>query len=127
MWSAVMWGGISGSAVLLGAIAAIFLPIKQRIIGFIMAFGTGVLIGASTYELLEDSAQSGGIFPTSIGFLIGAIVFTILDMIISKKGAQNRKRSAGSTKGKQSGLAIFIPLLMGSKTPTSGMPRNRGS
>ncbi|MFT8322478.1 MAG: ZIP family metal transporter [Bacillus sp. (in: firmicutes)] len=112
MWNAAMWGGISGSAVLLGAIAAIFLPIKKRFIGFIMAFGTGVLIGASTYELLEDSVESGGLFSTALGFLAGAIVFSILDIVISKRGAQNRKRSAGNNEGNQSGLAIFIGTVM---------------
>ncbi|GKU83481.1 ZIP family metal transporter [Niallia sp. NCCP-28] len=112
MWHAAMWGGISGSAVLLGALAAVFLPIKKRLIGFIMAFGTGVLIGAATYELLEDSVESGGLYATAIGFLGGAVVFSILDIIISKKGAKNRKRSSGNTAENSSGLAIFIGTVM---------------
>lgn len=33
MWNAVFWGGVSGSAVLLGALAAIFIPINKNIIG----------------------------------------------------------------------------------------------
>jgi len=112
MWHAAMWGGISGAAVLLGALAAIFLPIQKKVIGFIMAFGTGVLIGASTYELLEDSVESGGLYATSSGFLAGAVVFSILDIIISKKGAKDRKRSSGNTEGNSSGLAIFIGTVM---------------
>ena len=112
MWHAAMWGGISGAAVLLGALAAIFLPIQKKVIGFIMAFGTGVLIGASTYELLEDSVESGGLYATASGFLAGAVVFSILDIIISKKGAKDRKRSSGNTEGNSSGLAIFIGTVM---------------
>lgn len=68
MWNAAMWGGISGSAVLLGALASMFLPIRKRIIGYIMAFGTGVLIGAAAYELLEDAVKNGGIVSTGAGF-----------------------------------------------------------
>lgn len=47
MWNAALWGGVSGSAVLLGALAAMYLPIQNKMIGYIMAFGTGVLIGAA--------------------------------------------------------------------------------
>ena len=112
MWNAAMWGGISGSAVLIGALAAVFLPIKKKLIGFIMAFGTGVLIGAATYELLEESVYSGGILSTSLGFLAGAIIFTILDGIISKKGANDRKRSSQSETNNQSGIALFIGTVM---------------
>lgn len=112
MWSAAMWGGISGSAVLLGALAAMLLPIKKKVIGFIMAFGTGVLIGASTYELLGESLENGGLMPTAFGFLAGAIVFSVLDILVSRKGAKNRKRSMVKNSENQSGLAIFIGTVM---------------
>ncbi|MDN4527680.1 ZIP family metal transporter [Fictibacillus fluitans] len=114
MWIAAMWGAISGSAVLLGAIAAMALPIKKRVIGFIMSFGTGVLIGAATYELLGESVRSGGLLPTGSGFLVGAIVFTLLDFFISRKGGHQRKRSAGQSGAAKSGsgLAIFIGTVM---------------
>jgi len=110
MWDAAMWGAISGSAVFLGALAAIFLPVKQRIIGDIMAFGTGILIGAASYELLEDSLHDGGLKATAIGFTLGALIFTILNYFVSKKGANQRKRSSQTTKG--AGLAIFIGTVM---------------
>ncbi|WP_050180501.1 ZIP family metal transporter [Domibacillus robiginosus] len=112
MWNALMWGGISGSAVLLGALAALFLPIQKRIIGYIMAFGTGVLIGAAAYELLGESIKEGGFWATGIGFLAGALVFTLLDIWISRKGASERKRSHGQSSGGNSGMAIFIGTVM---------------
>jgi len=111
MWHAAFWGAVSGSAVLLGALGALFLPIKNRWIGFIMAFGTGVLMGAATFELLEDSAHDGGVKATGIGFLIGAIVFTIFDYLVSNKGKIQRKRSQGDLAA-SSGLAIFAGTIM---------------
>lgn len=66
MWTAFMWGGISASAVVIGALAALFLKIPKRVIGWIMAFGTGTLIGAATFELLGDALNDGGIIPTAI-------------------------------------------------------------
>ncbi|WP_310551555.1 ZIP family metal transporter [Paenibacillus glufosinatiresistens] len=115
MWSAAMWGGISGSAVLLGALLALFLEIPKTIIGFIMAFGTGVLIGAATYELVGESVQSGGLEPTLIGFLAGALVFTVLDWLVSARGGAGRKRSGGGKAAKggaAGGLGIFIGTVM---------------
>lgn len=43
MGNALLWGALSGSAVLIGALLALFLRIPNKLIGFIMAFGTGVL------------------------------------------------------------------------------------
>ena len=111
MWNAAMWGGISGSAVLLGALASMFLPIRKKMIGYIMAFGTGVLIGAASYELLGESVHDGGITPTSIGFIAGSVVFTLFDYWVSKKGASHRKRS-GHKAAASGGIAIFIGTIM---------------
>lgn len=115
MLNAVLWGAVSGSAVLIGALMALFLPIRTKLIGFIMAFGTGVLIGAAAYELLDDSANEGGLLPTIIGFTAGALVFTLFDWYISRKGGSGRKRSvrgAGGSKGNGSGLAIFAGTVL---------------
>lgn len=106
-----MWGGISGSAVLVGAIAALFLSIPKKIIGYIMAFGTGVLIGAASYELLGDAVHNGGITSTSIGFVTGAAVFTLFDYLVSKRGASHRKRSEKKAV-ESAGIAIFIGTLI---------------
>lgn len=91
MWHAAMWGAISGSAVLVGALLAMFLPISKKMIGYIMAFGTGVLIGAASFELLGDAVHEGGMTATSLGFVAGAAVFTLFDFIVSKRGASHRK------------------------------------
>lgn len=112
MWNAALWGTISGSAVLLGALTAFFMTIKKQVIGWIMAFGTGTLIGAAAYGLLHDSIQDGGVQATSIGFLTGALTFTIFDILISKKGAGKRKRSLTRHSAGINGTAIFVGTLM---------------
>ncbi|MCG7385960.1 ZIP family metal transporter [Paenibacillus sp. ACRRY] len=114
MWTAFMWGGISASAVIIGALAALFLKIPKRVIGWIMAFGTGTLIGAASFELIGDALNDGGIVPTAIGFTAGAVVYTLFDLLISSKGGAGRKRSAHSKPGgsSQSGLGIFAGTVM---------------
>lgn len=111
LWAALLWGSIAGSAVLIGALAGIFFSIKKTWIGMIMAFGTGVLIGAATLDLLDESVSRGGLLFTSLGFLGGAVLFTAFDVIVSKKGASERKRSGKNPQG-SSGLAIFIGTVI---------------
>ncbi|MCM3772701.1 MULTISPECIES: ZIP family metal transporter [Priestia] len=111
MIDALMWGGVSGSAVLIGAIIAIFVPLKKQLTAYIMAFGTGVLLGAAAYELIQDSVKEAGIIAASSGFLTGAGLFTLLDMSLAKKGAHKRKRSNHLAPA-SSGLAIFIGTIM---------------
>ncbi|QOS79782.1 ZIP family metal transporter [Paenibacillus sp. JNUCC31] len=114
MWIALMWGGISASAVVIGALAALFLKIPKRVIGWIMAFGTGTLIGAAAFELIGDALNDGGIVPTAIGFTSGAVVYTLFDLLISSKGGAGRKRSeeVGTGESNQSGLGIFAGTVM---------------
>ncbi|MFC0559172.1 ZIP family metal transporter [Halalkalibacter alkalisediminis] len=105
--TAAMWGGVAGSSLVLGALLGIYKEIPNKISAFVMAFGTGVLIGAATFELLSDAIKDGGILYPSIGFLVGSTLFILVEMMISKKGGQERKRSKGNPKG-HSGMAIFV-------------------
>ncbi len=120
MWNALFWGTFAASATLFGAILALKVTIPKRIIGYIMALGTGALIGATTYELLEESLEISGIFEVAIGFLGGALLFTILDYFISHRGGHQRKGadrniskdSEQQDTGKTSGMGIFIGSVM---------------
>ena len=113
MWETALWGGIAGSAVLMGALAGIYLKVKRSIIAYIMAYGTGVLIGAATFELLILSLRDGGMELTVLSFILGAIIFTLFDLLISKKGGRERKRSRKRPEG-GSGLALFIGTVLDS-------------
>ena len=107
----LLWGSVAGSAVLLGALVSMWVKVNKVYIGWIMAFGTGVLIGAATLELVQESVESGGLTVVIIGVLVGASVFTIADSIIHKKGGGKRKQSRPKTST-PSGLAIFIGTIL---------------
>ncbi|MBM7662659.1 ZIP family zinc transporter [Bacillus mesophilus] len=111
MIQAILWGGLAGSSLVLGAILGIYKNIPNKVSAFIMAYGTGVLIGAATFELLTDAVRDGGILYPSIGFLLGALAFIIAELLIMRKGGHERKRSKVSPAG-HSGLAIFIGSIM---------------
>ncbi len=113
MIEALLWGAVAGGALLLGAVVGLFVPIPRKITGFIMAFGTGVLIGAASFELLGKIEGREGYSYVIFGFLIGATLFTSLEFIINKKGGKGRKLSKEKSEG-HSGMAIFIGSIMDS-------------
>jgi ZIP family zinc transporter len=108
-----LWGLLSGSALVLGAAAAWFLPVPRRLIAAIMAFGSGVLISALSFELMDDAYRRGGFDATSVGFLGGAAVYTVANVWLSHRGARHRKRSLGQPSEDQgSGMAIAAGALL---------------
>ncbi|WP_102349810.1 ZIP family metal transporter [Bacillus sp. Marseille-P3661] len=111
MWLAIFWGGVAGSAVLVGALFGIYFKLPSKLIALIMAYGTGILIGAASFELLLDAIENGGRTATVVGFISGATLFTAFEFIIAKKGGHHRKRSSSNPVG-HSGLAIFVGTIL---------------
>jgi zinc transporter, ZIP family len=50
------------------------------------AFGAGILISAAIFEMVIEAEKSIGIISTLLFFLLGAIIFTIADVIAVRKG-----------------------------------------
>ncbi|MBM7584096.1 ZIP family zinc transporter [Bacillus pakistanensis] len=111
MVSAALWGGLASISLLIGALMGIYLKIPKIYIAFIMAFGTGILIGAATFDLLLHALHESGIVLAGISFLIGALVFTIVEVMLNKKGGSDRKRSKKNPTG-HSGMAIYAGTLL---------------
>ena len=88
-----LWGLLSGSALLIGALAGWFAPLSRRVVAGIMAFGAGVLISALSFDLMDEAWKSGGFAPVAGGFLGGAAVYTGCNRLLALWGARHRKRS----------------------------------
>ena len=86
-------GLVSGSALIIGALVAYFASVPSRVIAFVMSFGSGVLISALSFELMEEGFTQGGSWPTAFGFVAGATVYTFANVWLSRRGAKHRKRS----------------------------------
>jgi len=96
------WGLVAGSALLIGAAIGFYIKIPQRIIAGIMAFGSGVLISALSFELMDEAYKLGGFDSMAIGFVGGAVVFTGANWFVNKKGQSTGKGRASNNllKGK---------------------------
>ena len=110
-----LWGLLSGSALVLGAAIAYWTHVPPRAIAAVMAFGSGVLISALSFELMDEAFKRGGLVPTGIGFIAGAAIFTAVDLYLSRRGAKHRKRSGDRHPGPDvagSGAAIAAGALL---------------
>lgn len=111
-----LWGLLAGSALIIGALIGYFAKIGQRWIAGVMSFGSGVLISALSFDLMDEAYKAGGFDSTAIGFVSGALVYTIANIVLAKKGAKHRKRSNGKqpseSENSGSGMAIALGSLL---------------
>lgn len=110
-----LWGLLAGSALLIGAAIGYYIQVPQRTVAWIMAFGSGVLVSALSFELMDEAFAQGGFDSTSIGFLGGGVMFTLADRLLARQGAKHRKRSGeqpSEDEHEGSGLAIAAGALL---------------
>ncbi|MGH9380738.1 MAG: ZIP family metal transporter [Thermoanaerobaculia bacterium] len=115
-WVAGLWGLLAGGALVLGATVGYTIRLPRRVVAGVMAFGSGVLISALSFELLEPAYRQGGLGATMVGFAAGALAYSAANGILSRRGAKHRKRSderqASEAAAGGSGAAIAVGALL---------------
>ena len=109
------WGGLAGGALLLGAVVGYWIKLPKERVAGIMAFGSGVLISALSFELMEEAYHQAGLMPTAVGFLAGAFIYSAANWQLSRLGAKHRKSSSqqpSEDDGGGSGAAIAVGALI---------------
>jgi ZIP family zinc transporter len=111
-----LWGLLGGGALVIGALIAWFSTVPPKIVASVMAFGSGVLISAVAFDLMEEAAKVGGLPATALGFLCGAVVYLAANLVLARHGARHRKRSGDQQPSEKeqsgSGAAIAIGALL---------------
>lgn len=111
-----LWGLLAGGTLVVGAAIAWWAPVPRRVVAGVMAFGAGVLISALAFDLVEEAEEAGGVVPTAVGLLAGAVVYVAANVALARRGAQHRKRSGdqqpSETDQQGSGAAIAVGALL---------------
>ncbi len=111
-----LWGLLAGGALVLGALVAWLVRVPAAIAYAVMAFGAGVLVSALAFDLVGEAADVGGVLPTVVGFLGGALAYVAGNVLLARRGAQHRKRSGGQQPREEdqqgSGTAIALGALL---------------
>ncbi len=109
------WGLVAGAALLFGAAIGFAARVSRRVIAGVMAFGSGVMISALAFELMDEAYRRGGFDAAASGFLGGAAIYTAANWYLSHHGAKHRKRSRkqpSEDENAGSGLAIAVGSLL---------------
>jgi ZIP family zinc transporter len=106
------WGLLAGGALVLGALVGFLARVPRTVLASVMAFGSGVLLSAVSFELIAEAHEQGGLGPTVIGAAVGALVYTGANLLLARRGARQRKRSGDQqpSESEQSGSGTAIAL-----------------
>jgi len=68
-----------------------------------------------SFELIETAVARGGLNATALGFVGGAVVYSVCNLLLSRHGARHRKRSGDQQRDShtdEAGLAIAVGALL---------------
>jgi ZIP family zinc transporter len=104
---ALLWGLVAGSSFVVGGALALRIGLTARTVGMLMGFGSGALIAAVAYELVDEADRlSGGTGHVGSGLVLGSVVY------LAATARWHLEPPDGRTSGRLEALpvaAIVIP------------------
>jgi zinc transporter, ZIP family len=86
------WGLLSASGLLIGALIGYYSSLRHASIARVMTFAAGVLLAVVAVDLVIEARGAASLLWTVIGLLCGAAMFSSVNSLLSRRGAQHRKR-----------------------------------
>lgn len=112
MGEAFVWGAVGGAALIVGALAGVWLRLSPLVVGVVMALGAGVLISAVAFDLVEQAVDTAdGEAGVALGLAAGALTFFAGDWRIDRMGGADRN-SMDAPREEGSGLAIVLGAVL---------------
>jgi ZIP family zinc transporter len=106
------WGFLAAATLIAGGAYTLWRPVGERALGLVMAFGSGVLISAVAFELVQvafDTSHGQG--AVGLGLFAGSAVFFLGDSLIDRMGGDDRKDPGGG-QAVGSPLAIVLGIVL---------------
>jgi ZIP family zinc transporter len=105
----------AASFLVIGAAIGWFVRVSTGVVAGVLAFAAGALISTLAFELVAEAHEVGGLVPTLVGFLSGAIVYVVADLLLARRGARARKMSIAmqSEPGVHAGPATAASASVG--------------
>jgi ZIP family zinc transporter len=94
MGSALGWGALAASSLVLGALLGLARTWPERAVGLVLAFGAGALISAVSFDLWEEGSDIGDPGYVGLGLAVGAATYFAADRLVGRP--RRGKRAGGS-------------------------------
>jgi ZIP family zinc transporter len=94
--TAAVYGMLASSGLLVGALIGILATPPRRLVAAVTAFGSGVLVSALSFDLMGEAFALGSPAFVIIGFLVGALVFVVADVLLERIAARASQREEGT-------------------------------
>jgi ZIP family zinc transporter len=107
MTTALGWGALAASSLVIGALLGLARPWPTRLVGLVLAFGAGALISAVSFDLAEEGARVGDDVFLAVGLAAGAFTYFSLNRLLGRRHHGDRGGSAGGT-GPALALGAFL-------------------
>lgn len=124
MTEALLYGVLASSALVIGgSLGALWNP-PNAVLAVALAFASGALISAVSYDLFQESVRSGTLALSGLGLLAGAAVFVVADALLDRyiEGSTSVSGfailAAVTLDGVPENLALGVSLLQGSGSIT---------
>ncbi|MGH3760813.1 ZIP family metal transporter [Actinophytocola sp.] len=113
MIESALWGLVGGSSLVLGGVLALVTTWSARAIALVMAFGSGVLISAVSFDLVAEAWPESGGLVTGAALAAGALAFFGCDVAISRTGLPRRHRVGADHAGTAAMVIVAGAVLDG--------------
>jgi ZIP family zinc transporter len=91
--TALLFGALASSSFVVGVALGLVTRWPRRLVASVIAFGAGVLVSALTFELMQEAFEKGTAWYPIVGFLVGALIYVIVDVILERMAAKSPKRT----------------------------------
>ena len=91
--SALVAGLVSSLSMPLGALTALIWTPKNRMLAFLIAFGSGALLAALVIDLVGSAREQGHLIELVVGSIAGSLFFTFVNQLVNQSGGFLRKTS----------------------------------
>jgi zinc transporter, ZIP family len=112
MSSALGWGALAASSLILGALLGVARAWPNRAVGVVLAFGAGALISAVSFDLAQEGVQLGGRDAVALGLAAGAVTYFLLDRAVERIGSAPQGRPRPSTATADAGPALALGAFL---------------
>lgn len=93
MGTALLYGSLASSSFVIGVVLGLFATPPRRVVAGVVGFGAGVLVSALTFDLMREAFDTGGAGYAIGGFLLGALIYVVADVVLERMAARSPKRT----------------------------------